>query len=34
MNRRFEFDEDLIRKHLSLLDLEETRVHELLGRKS
>ena len=30
MNHRSEFDEDLIRKHLSLLDLEETKLREKL----
>jgi len=30
MNRRSEFDEDLIRKYLSLLDLEETKLREKL----
>ena len=30
MNQRSEFDEDIIRKHLALLDLEETRLHEKL----
>jgi CPA1 family monovalent cation:H+ antiporter len=28
MNQRFEFDEDLIRKYLTLLDLEETKLRE------
>ena len=28
MNNHSEFDKDLIRKHLSLLDLEETRLRE------
>ncbi len=30
MNHRSEFDEDIIRKHFSLLDLEETRLREKL----
>jgi len=30
MNHRSEFDEDIIRKHLSLLDLEETKLREKL----
>ncbi len=30
MNHHSEFDEDIIRKHLSLLDLEETRLREKL----
>ncbi|HET7180102.1 MAG TPA: cation:proton antiporter, partial [Chryseosolibacter sp.] len=29
LNRRKEFDEDLIRKHLSLVDLEETKLREI-----
>jgi CPA1 family monovalent cation:H+ antiporter len=29
LNRRQEFDEDLIRKHLSLVDLEETKLREV-----
>lgn len=28
MNRRFEFDEELIRKYLSLVDLEEFKLRE------
>jgi CPA1 family monovalent cation:H+ antiporter len=30
MNHRSEFDEEIIRKHLSLLDLEETKLREKL----
>jgi CPA1 family monovalent cation:H+ antiporter len=30
MNHRSEFDEDIIRKHLALLDLEETKLREKL----
>ena len=31
MNRRFEFDEELIRKYLALTDVEEYKIHERLN---
>jgi CPA1 family monovalent cation:H+ antiporter len=33
MNRRAEFDEDLIRKYLSLIDLEEFKLREKLSQE-
>ncbi len=33
MNRRAEFDEELIRKYLSLIDLEEFKLREKLSHK-
>lgn len=34
MNHRAEFDEDLIRKYLSLIDLEEIKLREMRSPKA
>ena len=34
MNHRAEFDEDLIRKYLTLIDLDEFKIREKIIRKS
>lgn len=33
LNRRADFDEELIRKYFALIDLEEYKVREKLGRE-